>query len=81
MATLADLVNEYAATHKLSAQSTVMEFDNRHHTSCEHYGSLDFAKCDCLTVPKFEAVGVGAKVHEVYNPKTGEVAYILEALR
>jgi hypothetical protein len=78
---LAKLIDRYTAKHNLDGdRCMVIEFTNRHHTTCEFYGSRNFSKCDCWSIPKFQAGGMNVNVHEVYDKKSGAVAYILETV-
>jgi hypothetical protein len=79
------LVDDYMSEHHIAA-AQIMAYRNRHLTSCPHYGTPSFSKCDCLARPKFALVapsqshGSALKIHEVVDPETGACARILEVL-
>jgi len=78
MSNLAQLIEGYIREHNITAGQVQM-YGNRHHTSCGRYGGKDFTRCDCLSVPKLTLLGAsGIKVHEVFDPESGEVGYIME---
>jgi hypothetical protein len=72
------LIDEYMREHNIGA-GYIQTYRNRHHSICDRYGTKDYTQCDCLSVPKLTLFGMdGLKVHEVFDPESGEVGYIIE---
>lgn len=68
------LTRQYEEKHNL--RGMWFTFANRHITSCLYYGTKTFDRCDCRSVPKLYIAG--SRSHEIYDPTTGEVAYLVE---
>jgi hypothetical protein len=72
------LIDEYMREHSIGA-GYIQTFRNRHHSICDRYGTKDYTQCDCLSVPKLTLGGMdGLKMHEVFDPESGGVGYIIE---
>ena len=72
------LIDEYMRENSIGA-GYIQTFRNRHHSICDRYGTKDYTQCDCLSVPKLTLGGMdGLKMHEVFDPESGGVGYIIE---